>query len=119
MSGTITTSWMGLTEAEQGRLQALEKMLEREARSFVDKGLALKEIRDAKLYRDRFDAFEKYCQERWQLSRPRIYQLIAAAEVAGNLSTMVDILQPVHERPLRGDSGGSARRAPDPDQTFQ
>ena len=35
--------------------------------------------------------FEEYCKERWEMSRPRAYQLIEAAEVMSNLSTIVDI----------------------------
>jgi len=49
-------------------------------------------IRESKLYRQEYGTFEEYCQDRWNLSRPRAYQLIDAAAIAGRLSTIVDIL---------------------------
>jgi len=44
-----------------------------------------------------YDTFERYCKERWDMSRPRAYQLIDAVMIKDNLSTMVDI----PERQLR------------------
>ena len=87
-----------LSDEESARLTTLEKLLER---SFVDRGRAIKEIRDGRLYRVSFNSFDDYCKRRLLMSRPRAYQLIAAAEVAVNLSTLVDIAQPMHERQVR------------------
>ena len=78
-----------------------ESVLERQAKSFVDKGLALKEIRDRRLYREEFDSFTHYCSRQCLMTRQRAHQLIAAADVAVNLSTQVDVLQPIHERQVR------------------
>lgn len=39
-----------------------------------------------------YKTFEAYCKGAWDLSRPRAYQLIDAAEIKQNLSTNVDIL---------------------------
>jgi len=57
------------------------------------------EIRDKSLYRDvlGYQTFEEYCRVKWDLSRPRAYQLIEAVEIKSNLSTTVDI----PERQLR------------------
>lgn len=74
------------------RLTELEIVIEHGLQTFVDVGTALMEIRDSRLYRETHGTFEEYCRERWGLSRPRAYQLIEAAEVAGNLSTIVDKL---------------------------
>lgn len=52
----------------------------------MDAGRALTVIRDARLYRETHATFEAYCRERWQMSRPRAYQLISAA----GMSTTVD-----------------------------
>jgi len=49
--------------------------------AFVAVGLALKAIRDRRLYRERYGTFEEYSARRWELSRRRGYELCAAAEV--------------------------------------
>ena len=51
---------------------------------------ALTQIRDRRLYRETHETFESYCLEKWNLSRPRAYQLIAAESVNSDLSTIVD-----------------------------
>lgn len=43
--------------------------------------------------------FEEYCKSKWDISRPRAYELMKAAEVKENLSTTVDISERV-VRPL-------------------
>lgn len=80
-----------LSAIEQGRLRECETRIERGIAVFVDVGNALLEIRDSRLYRQNFPTFEAYCRERWGLSRPRAYQLLEAAEVVNNVSTIVDI----------------------------
>ena len=57
------------------------------------------QIRDNQYYRKTHSTFEGFCKEKWDISRPRAYQLIKAAEVQDNLSTMVDI--PKSERSIR------------------
>ena len=93
-----------LTVAECDRLTALEQTIERGLQTFVDVGTALLEIRDTRLYRQAFSTFEEYCRDRWGISRPRAYQLIDAATVAVNLSTIVDKLPATESqaRPLTG-----------------
>ncbi|HUU98565.1 MAG TPA: DNA N-6-adenine-methyltransferase [Phycisphaerae bacterium] len=88
-------------------LASQEAVIERGLQGFTDIGLALSRIRDGKLYRQEYATFESYCQSRWQLSRPRAYQLIEAAtiteaiEAALEMSTMVDIPLPSSERQAR------------------
>ena len=53
--------------------------------------MALKEIRDRRLYRQQYDTFEEYCFQRWDVSRPRAYELCAASEVVADLSAIADI----------------------------
>lgn len=61
------------------RLKSLEAKMKR---SFVEIGLALKEIRDSGLYRLTHESFESYCQERWNMaSRQYALKLISAAEL--------------------------------------
>jgi hypothetical protein len=71
---------------EHRRLDELEAIIERGVQTFVEVGEALMEIRDSRLYKQTHSSFESYLRERWKMSRPRGYQLIAAAE----LSTTVD-----------------------------
>ena len=40
------------------------------------------EIRDSKLYREHYQTFDAYCNERWGWTRQRAYQVISAAEVS-------------------------------------
>ena len=45
-------------------------------------------------------SLKAYCRDRWDISRPRVYQLIEAVKVQDNLSTIVDI-QPANESQTR------------------
>jgi hypothetical protein len=80
-----------LTMRERQDLQAAERKIARGLKSFLEVGLALKEIRDKRLYRQRYDTFEEYCTQRWDFSRPRAYELCAASEVVCDLSAIADI----------------------------
>jgi len=86
--------------AELARLAELETVIDRGLTSFREVGEALTEVRDSGLYRHGHGTFEEYCAERWQLSRPRVYQLIDAVSV---VSTMVDtgLPAPTNERQAR------------------
>lgn len=86
---------------EVSELHHHEKTIEQGLKTFVDVGNALLAIRDKRLYRQSFGTFEDYCQDRWGMSRPRAYQLIEAAEVRINLSTIVDIPLPATESQAR------------------
>jgi protein gp37 len=90
---------MKVTVQDRARFAELETNIERSAKEV---GKALLEIRDEKLYKKvaGFSTFQEYCRERWQMSRPRAYQLIDAAQIASNLSTVVDN-PPTSERQVR------------------
>lgn len=89
---------LAISDAE--RLAELESAIARGLTTFVEVGAALAEIRDARLYRETHGTFEDYCRERWQMSRPRAYQLIDAAGVVAGLSTNVDTV-PTSESQVR------------------
>lgn len=89
-----------VTVIPRSRLETLERVIEGGLQTFVDVGEALMEIRDERLYLESHRTFEAYLGERWQMSRPRAYQLIGAAEVVRTLSTTVDT-PPVTERVAR------------------
>ncbi len=89
-----------LTDGELQKLDELEATIERGLTTFVDVGNALLLIRDGRLYRAEHGTFEDYCRERWNLSRPRAYELINAA---GVVSAMADtgLPAPSNERQAR------------------
>jgi hypothetical protein len=91
-----------LTTREQRELGRAERTIARGLKSFLEVGMALKEIRDKRLYRQQYDTFEEYCARRRELSRPRAYELCAASEVIVDLSAIADIrLLPENEAQAR------------------
>jgi hypothetical protein len=76
----------------KSRLDELEQTIERGLTHFVEVGNALLNVRDEKLYKHvlGYKTFEAYCQARWNLTRPRAYQMIEAAEVTNVLSKNLD-----------------------------
>lgn len=78
-----------LIKVERNRLTECEATIERGLSTFVEVGSALLEIRDSRLYRETHATFEEYCRERWGMSRQRANQLVGAASVVENLTTMV------------------------------
>jgi hypothetical protein len=86
----ICTRTTRLTIREERAFEQAERKIARGLKSFLEVGLALKEIRDKRLYRQHYDTFEEYCIRRWELSRPRAYELCAASEVMADLSAIAD-----------------------------
>ena len=70
-----------LTTTDTTRLRECEDKIDRSLRSFVDIGDALLEIRESRLYRDEHTTFERYCQERWNITKSRANQLISASRL--------------------------------------
>jgi len=88
-----------LSVVERTELEEQEKIIEAGLKTFVEVGNALMKIRDERLYRDGFQTFESYCQDRWNLSKTHVNRTIAAAEVVGNLTPMG--VSPENERQAR------------------
>jgi N6-adenosine-specific RNA methylase IME4 len=74
-----------LTSPERTRLAELERVVARGVQTFVEVGVALTEIRDRRLYRERYPSFEAYLAGAWQLGRSTGYGMIDAARVAANV----------------------------------
>ena len=95
-----------LSKRETQRYAELEGIIKANFKGFVQVCMALREIRDTELYRREYISFEEYCRDKWEMSRPRAYQLIGAADVLDDLSTVVDInddelvIKERHLRPL-------------------
>jgi hypothetical protein len=58
-----------LAPDESQRLAELEAVVERGLTTFIEVGEALREIRDARLYKASHGTFEAYLRERWAISR--------------------------------------------------
>jgi SAM-dependent methyltransferase len=102
---------LSLAARERSRLAELERVVEHGLATFVEVGLALAEIRDARLYRETHETFERYLAERWGLSRSRGYRMIEAAKVAELVSPMGDIQNERQARelvPVLRDAGEQA-----------
>jgi DNA modification methylase len=89
-NGSVQIYKTSLTTRELRDLGRAERTIATGLKSFLEVGMALTKIRDKRLYRQQFDTFEEYCARRWELSRPRAYQLCAASNVMRDLSTIVD-----------------------------
>jgi hypothetical protein len=87
----MTITKTPLTPAQSARKAELEQIIRNGAQTFRDVGEALGEVRDSGLYLDEYGTFGDYCIQKWDLGRSRAYQLIEAANVARNVSTVVDI----------------------------
>lgn len=70
-----------LTAPERSDLRRLEKVIEVGVETFVSVGEALKQIRDQKLYREKWKTFESYCSDRFDFKRSYAHRLIEAVEV--------------------------------------
>ncbi|MEA5259184.1 hypothetical protein VB264_15415 [Arcicella aquatica] len=85
-----STTLSALNTIELDRLSSCEAVIEKGLNTFVEVGNALFEIRNNKLYRDKFTTFESYCRDRWNLKRQRAYELMDAAAVVNTLSEISD-----------------------------
>lgn len=70
-----------LTTEQHERLTRFEGVIKRNFQGFVEVGLALKAIRDERLYIASHQSFEQYCREKFELERTLAYKKIEAAEV--------------------------------------
>lgn len=75
-----------LDPADQADLTRLAAIVERHIADYAAVGHALREIRDRRLYRASHETFEEFTRERWSMDRGYADRLIAAAEVARNLT---------------------------------
>jgi hypothetical protein len=71
-----------LTIEQKKELLRLERKIES---GFYLAGIALKQIREQRLYRNTHSSFEEYCRDRFDFTRAAARYLIGAAEVVDNL----------------------------------
>lgn len=94
-----------LSGTERSQLALCEQVIERGKRSWIDMGRALREIRDARLYRATHGTFEDYCEQRWGIEWRRAYQLIDGAAAAENLNHGTETAPAISERQVRPLAG--------------
>ncbi len=82
-----------LSVGEERERLDLERRVER---AFYEAGMALKELRDRRLYRSTHKTFEEYCRARFGYGRDAAYLKIGAAEVYENL----DLIMPTNCRQI-------------------
>lgn len=87
----MTTAIEILTADESDALAVCEQRISAGFESFRDVGLALKRVRDERLYRTTHASFEAYCREKWGMGKSYAYQIIASASVAVEVSAIADI----------------------------
>jgi hypothetical protein len=86
----VATEEGQLSASEHDYLAACEAALDSLRLAFWAAGKALQVIRDARLYRETYGTFEEYVEDRWDISRPQAYRLIAAWPLAERLSPIGD-----------------------------
>lgn len=79
---------MKLAVQERARFAALEEVVEKNLRGFIEIGDALREIKESGLFRDKFNTWEDYLNGRWGHafnSRQQAARLMAASSVVENV----------------------------------
>ena len=74
-----------ITTQEASRRKVLEKTIAKGIGTVIKVGEALIEIKESRLYRDKFKNFAEYCDKKWGFTRMRAHQLIEAATVQKEL----------------------------------
>ena len=71
-----------LSKIESGEFAKLCTVVHRGLSGFIEVGLALSELNLKRLYRDEYETFEAFVQDKFKLSRRRAYQMIDEAQIA-------------------------------------
>lgn len=75
-----------LSPDEKSRLKVLELTVEHNLAGFIKCGRALLEIRESRLYRERYATFADYCRERFAIARSTADQLCRSTQVYETLN---------------------------------
>lgn len=78
-------AWASAIERSTSLVE-LEAIVEKGRGTFIEVGLALTRIRDARLYKSTHSSWEKYCQHRWGWGRNYADKLARSAAVAAELA---------------------------------
>jgi hypothetical protein len=72
----LEITWEPLSIQERRQLAACENEMEKRREAWRIFAISAEMIRDGRLYRETHATFEKYCLDRWKMSRQEIYHLI-------------------------------------------
>jgi hypothetical protein len=87
---------------DEQHLQSQEQIIESGLGVFYQVGLALKEIRDKKLYKlQGYHSFNDYCEEHWEIGKRYAYMQIESSTVMENLRTSNPPFLPTTEWQVR------------------
>jgi len=74
-------------KADKKQLAKLEKRIEANTKAaWRENGLIMLHIRNAGLYKAKYGTFEKYLEERWDITRSRGYRLLSGVELVQKLA---------------------------------
>jgi hypothetical protein len=78
-----------LLPGEADLMAELERDIESNLEAAVRVAIALSTIRERRLYRDKFETFDAYCQARWDMPARSVHRFIREGEVLRNLGLAV------------------------------
>ena len=90
-----------LNVSERNELERCEVVIKQGLKTFVEVGQALMLIRDKRLYRSEFGTFEAYCNNKWQLTRRYVNNMVAASKVVSNIEMTTIVSKPQNESQAR------------------
>lgn len=76
-----------MSREETDRLAELEAVIKKDMKGFIRVGMALKEIKDKRLYRSKYTTWKDYLKGEWDISRAYGDRYIDAFEVIENLNS--------------------------------
>lgn len=75
-----------LSKEDKKTFRHCESIIKRGVRTFVEVGMALKQIQENQYYRETHSTFDEYCKNRWDMSRAHAYRLIESAKVVEDVA---------------------------------
>jgi len=92
MAGQMDLFLEKLPEREEKRLAELEGVIRKNLKSFFAVGMALKEIKESRLYRGTHWTFEEYVKDIFEIGKSSAYRYVGAADVLLNIAPGVELL---------------------------
>lgn len=89
-----------LSLVERDLKDQCEEVIRAGLTTFAEVGQALLTVRDQRLYRDHYPTFEEYAAGKWQISRPRAYELMRATAIVSAIAD-IGLPAPVNEGQAR------------------
>lgn len=100
----VLTGNTSLSIEEQVRLAQIEENIKTHLKGMIEIGNLLDEIRDKRLYRQRYATFEDYCSSKWDMDKSYAYRLIGASAIVREMAASGRVrsnVLPTKERNVR------------------